>query len=585
MIVLDDFGYNDLAVNNGSDSPTPTLDQLAREGIRFTRHYAESSCTPSRVALLTGQFPARHGFAPVGAGLSRDVVTLPEVLAGQGYTTHLIGKWHAGDAHPLSRPEHHGFATWFGFTSQLYLAGPHGPEGYRRGRPTYRDPWLENQAGELRQYPGHLTELLTGSAMAFIRQQTTPWFLYLSYFAPHTPLQPSTEYAGGYPDSAAGRYQALKAQLDSSIGRVLETLRETEKLQNTLLVVVSDNGGTGASWPSNAPFAGAKTSYGEGGIRTPLILSWPDHWAGGEVREDAVAIIDLFPTITAALGIPAPPALDGQDLFGDRAPRKLRWFSHGLLGDAYSVLSDDGAWRLNAIRGWTGEEVGLYRQSDLDRGDSRPDTEADSSLLRHLDESMTAWVAEATTVGDLSTTDTGDWREYRGSAFRRTPMLGTHTIGIALQYDDGDSMTAEPRTILEQEGYLDFRLEGRQLQISVDGYRTAIPLRAEGNCASVVVSSQLTKNNQVYLTPDSRSIVRVYLNGKQVHQGDFRHLELNPHSPENPLRIRTGAKGGWHMSPAAAPYISTRFLDAREISERVHPLLSAACAHSPGAGA
>ena len=125
LIVLDDFGYNDLAVNNGSDSPTPTLDQLASEGLRFTRHYTESSCTPSRVALLTGRYPARLGFHPVGSGIAHEVDTLADVLSSQGYSSHMIGKWHTGDAHRESRPEYQGFDHWFGFISQMYLAGPH----------------------------------------------------------------------------------------------------------------------------------------------------------------------------------------------------------------------------------------------------------------------------------------------------------------------------------------------------------------------------------------------------------------------------------------------------------------------------
>ncbi len=152
LVVLDDFGFNDLALNNGSNSPTPTLDEIARRGILFTRHYTESSCTASRVALLTGLYPARVGAHSYVNGIDHEVVTLPDVLGQNGYTNYLIGKWHAGDAHWESRPEYQGFDHWFGFVSQLYLKGPHKPPAYRRNRPTYNSPWLETEEGELRQY-------------------------------------------------------------------------------------------------------------------------------------------------------------------------------------------------------------------------------------------------------------------------------------------------------------------------------------------------------------------------------------------------------------------------------------------------
>ncbi|MCZ6829302.1 MAG: sulfatase-like hydrolase/transferase, partial [Gammaproteobacteria bacterium] len=267
LIVLDDFGYNDLAINNGSDSPTPTLDQLAREGLRFTRHYTESSCSPSRIALLTGRYPASLGFHPLGSGLAREVETLPDVLSAHGYSSHMIGKWHAGDAHRESRPEFQGFDHWFGFMSQLYLAGPHHDGVYTRGPPTYLNPWLENENGDLRQYPGHLTELLTGHALKVMQSEKEPWFIYLSYYAPHTPLQPGVDYAGQFSDDARGKYQALKSQLDTNIARVFKQLRDSGQWDNTMVLVVSDNGGTGAAYPSNIPFAGVKAGYEEGGVR------------------------------------------------------------------------------------------------------------------------------------------------------------------------------------------------------------------------------------------------------------------------------------------------------------------------------
>ena len=106
LLALDDFGYNDLAINNGSDSPTPRLDAIAAQGVRFTRHYAESSCTASRVALLTGRYPARVGAHPYLNGIDHELMTLPDALGSEGYIRHMVGKWHTGDSHRESRPEY-----------------------------------------------------------------------------------------------------------------------------------------------------------------------------------------------------------------------------------------------------------------------------------------------------------------------------------------------------------------------------------------------------------------------------------------------------------------------------------------------
>ncbi len=180
VIVLDDFGYNDLASNNGSDSPTPSLDDIAARGIRYTRHYTESSCTPSRVALLTGMYPARVGAHPFVSGIDHELVTLPESLAAAGYRNYMIGKWHAGDSHRESRPEFQGFQHWFGFVNQLYLQMPGEAGPYRRAKPTYLDPWLEDEQGTRRQYHVHLTDILTDRALAVMRSEQNPWFIYLS---------------------------------------------------------------------------------------------------------------------------------------------------------------------------------------------------------------------------------------------------------------------------------------------------------------------------------------------------------------------------------------------------------------------
>ena len=319
---------------------------------------------------------------------------------------------------------------------------------YSRGRPTYLNPWLENETGQLRQYQGHLTELLTEHALEVMQTETDPWFIYLSYYAPHTPLQPAADYASQFSDDDRGKYQALKSQLDTSIGRVFKQLRDSGQWENTMVLVVSDNGGTGKAYPSNAPFAGVKAGYGEGGVRTPLILSWPGHWEGGGIRDSATMMFDLFPSILSALGLPMPAAIDGVDIFAKRSARELRWYSHNIFGDVYSMLSSDGQWRLGT---WVGVVQQLLHESNFLASNPAPELVADSGRAQTMDESMQAWIKVVTRVDELAITDGDEWRSYTRDAFRRTPLLGAHSMGFVFRSDKYRAGNGGPRALVTQD--------------------------------------------------------------------------------------------------------------------------------------
>ena len=570
LVVLDDFGFNDLAINNGSDSPTPTLDQLSREGIRFTRHYAESTCSPSRVALLTGMYAARSGAHPGATGIDHALVTLPEKLRRHGYRTHMIGKWHAGATHTSARPEQHGFDQWFGFINQMYLAGPHGQDNYRRNRPTYRNPWLENETGELLQYKGHLTELLTARALEVVARARQPWFLYLSYYAPHTPIQPAEKYAARFPDTASGRYQALKAQLDDSLARILSHLEVTGQRDNTLIVVVSDNGGTTRDWPSNLPYTGTKASYTEGGVRTPLLLSWPGYWPEGAVREEVVAIFDIYPTLVSALDLPAEPGLEGVDLLTPPQPRTLRWYTHHIFGDRYSMLSSDGQWRLTA---WEGVSRELHKQEDFVRADATNYFAAEAEIAKDMAGEMENWIRAVTTVDRFHTRYSPPWVEYSGDDFRRTPLAWSHSMGFVFRRGEGSQ---DSSTLAVQKGYINLGESGGRLNIVVDG--TVVEVTTpEADCFTLVIRSLLWKNNMVFLNKNSKSNVSVYLDGKPAGHSVYRNTRLNTASPGNPLQVWADARGQWYMPTDAGVFLSTRALPAKEIEDRVHPALATAC--------
>ena len=224
--MVDDLGFNDLAINNGNTGiDTPRLDQLAREGVRFTRHYASMVCSPARVSLLTGLFPER--IFPVGKGISPEIVTLPEVLKEEGYTTWHIGKWHIGDLQRESWPDRQGFDHWLGFLSQWRLVGTHKDGELQYEEPTYKNPWLESDTEPGRKHQGHLETILTTKAIQVIsdlNKAGAPWFVNLWFYAPHSPMQPASEFAKKYPNDRAGRYRALVNQLDTNIGQILDHL-------------------------------------------------------------------------------------------------------------------------------------------------------------------------------------------------------------------------------------------------------------------------------------------------------------------------------------------------------------------------
>jgi arylsulfatase A-like enzyme len=358
LIVVDDLGYDDTSAINPGGLPTPNITQLAQQGVTFRRHYADSTCTPSRVAILTGRYPERSGFRPVGSEIPAEFSTIAEQLKDAGYTTYLTGKWHAGEDRPQAWPQNKGFDHWFGFLNQWELAGEVTESNRGRRKPTYHNPMLREDGGELTQYSGHLTDILTDHTIRKLEQLQAsgkPWFLYHAFLAPHHPIQPAERYAKNFPDTPQGRYTALVTQLDDAIGRILGAIDR----KNTLVVFISDNGGTNAQRNNNFPFFGKKGEMYEGAFRTPLIVSWPEFIPQGRVVDDVVMNVDLYPTLLAAAHRQAPQDLDGKNLWplfsGNSAinERSRSWevYSENVNALSYSFLSASGDWRLASIEG------------------------------------------------------------------------------------------------------------------------------------------------------------------------------------------------------------------------------------------
>ena len=317
IILVDDLGYGDL---DSQPIDTPNLDRMAAEGIRLTSFYASASlCSPSRAGLLTGRYPVRthitNPLYPSGhpmnllmdglgryaysvRGIPEDEVLLPEALSRRGYRTGMVGKWHLGDK-PGHLPNDRGFDSFYGV---LYSNDV-------RPYAIYRDREIEVEAPVDQN---HLTRDLTREALAFIQSHSDePFFLYLAHPMPHHPVHASEGFRG---QSGAGLYGDTVEELDWSVGQVLNTLRELDLDENTLVVFTSDNG---PWWQGSPGFTrGRKILTFEGGFRVPFIARWPGVIPAGRLSDEMSMNFDLFPTCLQLAGIPLPRdrIVDGKDI-------------------------------------------------------------------------------------------------------------------------------------------------------------------------------------------------------------------------------------------------------------------------------
>ncbi len=348
LIYADDLGWRDLGMMGSNYYETPNIDRLAHEGIMFSRAYANApNCAPSRASLLTGQVTPRHGVYTVGSserGQSRyrkllpaenrttlplSAVTIADLLRRGGYRTGLVGKWHLGK--DANSPEHRGF-EWSRAGNELG-SPPSYFYPYTNGERSLPDIDTLGSEGE------YLTDRLTDEAVRFIEESVDgPFFLYLSHYAVHTPIQAKEEKIDTYrektPDGNQSNpvYAAMVESLDESVGRIVEVVDALGLAENTLILFYSDNGGHGPV-TSMAPLRGAKGMLYEGGIRVPLIGRWPRGIAPGIESDLPVIGTDLFPTFLEVAGIVPGDSilLDGQSILPaftgrpDEEDRILYW--------------------------------------------------------------------------------------------------------------------------------------------------------------------------------------------------------------------------------------------------------------------
>jgi arylsulfatase A len=324
LILTDDQGYSDLGIYGAEGFSTPNIDQMAREGVRFTSFYAAPTCSPSRASLLTGCYSQRVGIGgPVNhpfTGLNPDEITLAEALKLNGYSTALIGKWHLGLPDSMS-PCNQGFDYFSGIPLSHIRHGvtehTDGPTAY------YTRHWRTEISGSeplIENYPNDtlFTQRCTEEALNFIKEnKNNPFFLFLSHPQVHREVLASDKFRG---KTERGRYGDACEELDWSVGEVLKALKDLDIDDNTLVIYASDNGpwlNMGDESGTSKNLRDGKFSTWEGGLRVPCIMRWPGQIPEDKIINEMAAIMDIYPTFMHLLGkeMPNDRVIDGKNIW------------------------------------------------------------------------------------------------------------------------------------------------------------------------------------------------------------------------------------------------------------------------------
>ena len=336
IIMTDDQGFGDLGINKNPNIITPNIDQFASESVRFDNFFVSPVCAPTRASLMTGRYSLRTGVRDTyngGAIMSNTETTIAEILKEADYSTGIFGKWHLGDNYPF-RPSEQGFDE-----SLIHLAGGIGQVGdftnYYKGNTSYFDPilWKNNKKN---QYDGYCSDIFAENAVKFIeKNKNKPFFCYLSFNAPHTPLQVPKKYYDMYKDldpevgfmdeslaskmsekdkEDARRIYGMVTNVDDNVGKVLNKLTELGIEEETIIIFMTDNGPQQFRYNSN--MKGLKGTVYNGGTRVPFYIKYAEKFKNSKVISRMSAHIDILPTILELcnLKIPSDRKIDGQSL-------------------------------------------------------------------------------------------------------------------------------------------------------------------------------------------------------------------------------------------------------------------------------
>jgi arylsulfatase B len=323
ILLVDDLGWADVGYH-GSDIDTPSIDRLADEGMRLERFYVNPICTPTRAALLTGRDALRLGvgYFPILAWSNKAVSPtehlLPETFRAAGYQTGMVGKWHLGHTLETQTPNARGFDDFYGHLHTQVFYYDHSTSGGHD---------LQHNGRSVRRDGEYLTDVHGEEAARFIKQRdnSKPFFLYVPFLAPHSPMEAPAELIKKYvdrpviplPDSSPMRgmvvekqlkqvqqvYAAMVDSMDQAVDKILKTLDEEGIAENTVVMFFSDNGGFNGFGASNTPLRGEKMTVFEGGIRVPAVIRWPGHIEPGTQTHQMMSVMDVFPTLAKAAGI------------------------------------------------------------------------------------------------------------------------------------------------------------------------------------------------------------------------------------------------------------------------------------------
>lgn len=394
IFYADDLGYGELGCQGNKEIPTPNIDAIAKNGIRFTQGYvAATYCSPSRAGLLTGRYPTRfgHEFNSVAnvTGLHLKETTLGDRLKRLGYATAVVGKWHLGGG-PEYRPTKRGFDEFFGTLANTPYFHP----------TNFVDSRVSNEVQRIADDSFYTTDQYAARSVEWLeKSKTKPWFLYLAFNAQHAPLQAPQKYLERFPqitDEKRKLFAAMMASMDDAVGEVMAKVRALGQEENTLVFYISDNGGpTDSTTSKNTPLRGFKMTTFEGGPRIPYIAQWKGKLPAGTIYDFPVMNLDVMPTIIAAAGGTIEPSakLDGVDLFPyltgrnkNRPHQTLYW----RYGPQWAVR--DGDMKLVVSRGGTGKPE-LYNLAD-DIGESKDLAAAQPAKVRELQALWDKWSAE-----------------------------------------------------------------------------------------------------------------------------------------------------------------------------------------------
>jgi arylsulfatase A-like enzyme len=355
IIFCDDLGYGDLGCFGSKKHRTPNIDRMADEGMRFTSFYVTSGvCTPSRSSLMTGCYPRRVNmhesskqewvlFPVARKGLNPNEITIAEVLKSIGYATACVGKWHLGDQ-PEFLPTRQGFDYYYGIPYSNDM-------GSRQRKINPPLPLMQNE--KVIEAPANqntLTKRYTEQVIKFITaNKDKPFFVYLPHTMPHNPVHSSDNFRG---KSANDGYGDCVEEIDFSTGQILQTLKNLNIDDHTLVVFTSDNGAASRWGGSNLPLSGFKGSTAEGGMREPAVMRWPGKIPAGKTCDELASTLDMMPTLALLAGTkpPADRIIDGKNIWslmtgkrGATSPHKA--FYYYKIDQLQAVRS--GKWKLH----------------------------------------------------------------------------------------------------------------------------------------------------------------------------------------------------------------------------------------------